>query len=355
MRNKLILFNLETNLDSKVLASNHDMVIEFAKHYEEVMVCSTHVGRTNVPLNVKIVELSGGTPRKKAIAVFRIARIGLWILNKRKQVEVYHHMSTRTLFLLGPFCRLFKIPTLLWYSHSVADIYLKLSSRFADMCLSSTQNSFPLAIRNFRAVGHGIQIEKFESISALVKIHRENILALGRIVPIKRLEKIIDVLGQLDSQSKLKCGKLLFVGPSQSNSEYTHMLQAKADMNNVDLQIIDALSYSEIPNLLRKVSIVYTGTPSSVDKAVLEAAMSGCFIVSASLTVQTLTGMDRVWLDSETKSDIALQLNYLQTLDETNAKKARINIMEVSRRKNSLSSQVQSIVREFRSIELANM
>jgi glycosyltransferase involved in cell wall biosynthesis len=308
------------------------------------------VGRTNFPINVETKELGGGTSINKAIALLRISKIGLWILREKKNVEIYHHMSTRTLFLLGPICNLLRIPTLLWYSHSVADPYLKFGYRFAHMCLSSTENSFPLSIKNFRAVGHGIALEKFESVSALATTNRKNVLALGRIVPIKQLEKIIDVLGQLDGDSKINIGKLMFIGPSYSNTEYKDMLTARAVSKKIDLEILDALNYSEIPNLLREIDVVYTGTPQSVDKAVLEAAISGCLIVSVSPTVQNLTGMDHVWPDSETKSDIGLQLKYLQTLDADNVLKARLEIMEVARIKNSLSSQVHLIVREFQQI-----
>ncbi len=349
-RKGLVLFNLETDLDSRVLASNHDLLNEFSKRYKKVFVYSTHVGRTKLPENVHIVELGGGTPIRKAIAVLKILKVGFWLMKENKNVQVYHHMSTRTLLILGPLCKALRIPTLLWYSHSVADRSLKLSHRFADVCLSSTQNSFPVNARNFCAIGHGIALEKFESVSKLVEFDRKNILALGRLVPIKRLEKIIDILGDMSTGPSTELGRLFFIGPSNTSVEYRDMLTRTAILKKVDLEILDAVNYEDIPSLLSEFSIVYSGTPRSVDKAVLEAAISGCFIVSASPTVQYLTGMDKLWPDSETKLDIALQLKFLQSLDSESLVKARLNVMNTARKKNDLSNQVEQIIREFQRI-----
>lgn len=57
---KLLIFNLELNLDSKVLASSHDWVHAFSNLFNETRVISTHVGRTELSRDTIIIELKGG-------------------------------------------------------------------------------------------------------------------------------------------------------------------------------------------------------------------------------------------------------------------------------------------------------
>ena len=68
----LIIYNLETDLDSQVLAAAHDWVEAFAAQVDKVFVYSTHVGQTNLPANVVVKELGGGSFLKRLVGLFRL-------------------------------------------------------------------------------------------------------------------------------------------------------------------------------------------------------------------------------------------------------------------------------------------
>ena len=69
-----MIYNLETNLDSNVLAAAHDWVESFAKHVDQVVVYSTHVGRIDLPANVIVHEIGGGSSVSKVLAVLRLLK-----------------------------------------------------------------------------------------------------------------------------------------------------------------------------------------------------------------------------------------------------------------------------------------
>mgnify|MGYP000889057599 FL=1 len=98
----LIIYNLETDLDSQVLAAAHDWVEAFAAQVDKVFVYSTHVGRTKLPANVVVKELGGGSFLKRVAGLFKLYKSFATSLKHRSSVCVFHHMSPRTLLIVGP-------------------------------------------------------------------------------------------------------------------------------------------------------------------------------------------------------------------------------------------------------------
>ena len=114
----LIIYNLETDLDSQVLAAAHDWVEAFAAQVDKVFVYSTHVGRTNLPANVVVKELGGGSFLKRLVGLFRLYKSFAIALKHQSSVCMFHHMSPRTLLFVGPLYKIAGIKQGLWYSHS---------------------------------------------------------------------------------------------------------------------------------------------------------------------------------------------------------------------------------------------
>jgi glycosyltransferase involved in cell wall biosynthesis len=272
----LIIYNLETDLDSQVLAAAHDWVEAFAAQVDKVLVYSTHVGRTNLPENVFVKELGGGSFLKRFVGLFRLYKSFATSLKYRSNVCVFHHMSPRTLLIVGPLYKVAGIKQGLWYSHSKKSLSLKYSQGFANRIFTSTPSAIPIANSRVRYVGHGIKSKSLLGALDNSKVKREGILALGRIVPIKNIEFAILAI----SQSKYRNIKLTCIGPHQKDSPYVEFLGNLADSNQVILSIVQAVPYSKVPQVLAGFEYIFTGTPRSVDKVVIEGAMSGCFVLA---------------------------------------------------------------------------
>jgi hypothetical protein len=82
-RDVLVIFNLETNLDSQVLAMGHSWVEKLAANdFQKVFVYSTHVGRHHLPTKVTVVEIGGGNFFKRLERFVHDDAVMLYILSR---------------------------------------------------------------------------------------------------------------------------------------------------------------------------------------------------------------------------------------------------------------------------------
>ena len=351
-RDTLLVFNLELDLDSRVLASAHDWVEEFADKYAKVVVYATHVGRTKLPSNVRVVEVGGGSTLMRARAMVRLCGGLIFILRNKQQLRVFHHMSSRTVAILGPIVRLLSVPQILWYSHSKADWSLKLFQSVPNYIVSSSKASVPIINKKkVRGIGHGIKVSRFDSEEKLLSRDRSNMIALGRVVPVKNLEGALEAMINVNREVRENLGEVRLIGPSGLDPLYERKILEIAKMNDLKVDISNSLDYSGIPDLLASSSILFSGTPISVDKVCLEAAMSGCFIISENLNVLELTGLDAIYPTVEIRESFSLQLEWLSGLTPEEEVQVRRRIIRRSRTLNSLISLVESIEKIYEEIE----
>jgi glycosyltransferase involved in cell wall biosynthesis len=343
---KLVIYNLETNLDSEVLAAAHDWISEFAKQVDEITVFSTHVGKMELPRNVHVIEIGGGGCRNRLLAMWRLYSRLPDVLRNRRDLVVFHHMSPRTLLLVGPIYRAFSVPQGLWYSHSVKSISLRLSHKLANKIFSSTAKTLPYTRENCLAIGHGINTTKFGSHFEASQRHRKGIIALGRVVPIKNLHHAIRALTNMQENARA----LTCIGPYDESSPYVIGLRDEAKKLNVELCLEGIKNYSEIPSIMCEFSMIFTGTPISVDKAVIEGAMCGCFVVTSEVEAQRLTGMSEIWremgLDGEHLS-IQSQISTLGRISLTRESDLRAKLSAIAISNNNLKKTTHKILNEL--------
>jgi glycosyltransferase involved in cell wall biosynthesis len=342
MKKIIWVFNLETNLDSPVLASSHDWVEEFSKQFEIVNVYSTHLGRVNLPSNVHLREIGGGNFLNRARGLSRLFGAALRIFFLRSDSVVFHHMNSRSALILGFPLRIMRVRQVLWYSHSVASVDLVLAERFVNYVVTSFPGAYPRQNRKIRFIGHGIKETRFSQNRKIGKIETD-ILSIGRITQIKNLDKVLVAIASIKNDLHFN-PTIKFIGPT-GNQEYKEMLINVAQRNSINLIITPPLNYLELPSEYSKTSIYYTGTPKSVDKATLEAAISGCLIVSENDAVQHLTGMREVWneLGYEKIPAIGEQFTTLLQLSDSSAIPLRNIVSQTSRIKNNLPDTISRI------------
>ena len=341
----LIIYNLETDLDSKVLAAAHDWVEAFALQVDKVFVYSTHVGRVSLPPNVVVIDLGGGSFLKRLIALSKLIISFLNAFKYRRDLCVFHHMSPRTLLIVGPLFKLTKIKQGLWYSHSKKSPSLKYAQIFADRIFTSTPSSIPISNSRVRYVGHGIKSQRL--VDALIgsTLKREGIIALGRIVPVKNIELAILAI----SKSGFKDLQLDCVGPQDAENEYVESLRTIAISNHTSLGIKNPVPYSQIPETLAGYKFIFTGTPRSVDKAVIEGAMSGCFVLSAEEEILEMTGMLAIWqeLGYSNCPQLTEQINILSKISEEKERNLRVKLSEKAVSLNEIRSTTKKILGEI--------
>ena len=344
----LLIFNLETNLDSTVLAGAHDWIIEFSRHYEELIVISNRVGRYQVPQNVKVLEMSFS--RRKVKFTSNYLRTAMLIIRSRKQLHIFYHMTSYSLMIFAPLAHLMKVKQAIWYSHSVADFPLRCSLRFADFAVSSSKNSFPISIGpKVHGIGHGIAITTGDLHSHRSEKTRNGTVIVGRVTPIKRIEAFIEAL----SKDKFTAQKFLPVdiyGPI-TNQLYMESLLQLADRRGVKVNFFGELPHKEIQKNNENYRFVFSGTPKSTDKALLEACISGCIPLTENLEAQELVGADLMWqmMQLTKPQNLHEQLSKLSLCSYSDLQNFGILIAKTTKEKNNLKNTVQRIIDLFQS------
>jgi glycosyltransferase involved in cell wall biosynthesis len=335
----LYLFNLETNLESEVLAAGHAWIVEFSLYFDEVFVISTHVGKIDLPPNVRIIELGGGTVKNRLLALIKLSEVFLKITKNRKKSVAFHHMSSITAGLLGLPLRVIGVRQGFWYSHSKFPHLAKLGMLFVNDVFTTTQKSVPFFSNKVHFGRHGIDSKLFYN-SGLVK-RNLSIVSVGRITRIKKLEIVLDLI----SSSNVKHIPITFLGPVQ-NFEYKKELSNKAAKLNLDLKFIPPLKYSHMPDFYRSTSIIFSGTPTSIDKAIIEAAMCGCFVLSNNYDALEVTGMRMIWekLNFNEIPEMDDQIQILIKLQSCLEISLRKELSLFAQNRNSLENLISNIV-----------
>lgn len=338
----LWVFNLETNLDSPVLAATHDWITELSNRYEEVNVYSTHIGRTALPRNVILREIGGGNLKNRVRGFFRLLGAVAKIGRRRRISAVFHHMNSKSAFIIGLPIRILRVPQILWYSHSVPSPELWAAEKFVNNIVTTFPGSYPRQSKKVSFIGHGIQTSNFVGNGAAGK--REiDLVSVGRIAEIKNLDKALIALAE--AKKSLKFNPVVeFIGPA-GNLNYKQHLITIAENNSINLRIESEVNYSKIAAVYSKSSIYYTGTPKSVDKATLEAAMCGCLIVSDNKAVHFLTGMREVWVELgfEKIPEISVQIGALMQLSESLLPHFRALVSKLAKERNNLTNTISRI------------
>jgi hypothetical protein len=338
------------------LAAAHDWVVALSKNFEFVRVYSTHVGKVELPTNVHLTELGGGGLLGKVKNLLGLAMALASIFRERKESSVFHHMSSRTLAILGFPIRCLSVPQAIWYSHSYADYSLRIGRIFADYIFTSTPNSIPLRSKKIIYVGHGISVPNTD-LRMLNDIDREGIVSLGRVARIKKLESLILAVGEFNLSANHPKA-ITLIGPI-SDLEYKQELIYLAANQSVSISFLGPVKYTNVLKTLSSFSYIYSGTPNSVDKALLEGSLAGCLVLSINHDAQLLSGMTEIvsMSSKSQQSSIVEQLRFLESLPPEKRDLMRRKLSEACERNNNLNQTTAKIaanLKKTRSSKNAN-
>ena len=339
---KLYIFNLATDLDNPLLAFTHDWIKASLSEAQHIEVVSTHVGRIELPSQVHVREIGGGSLSKRVVGILRLYRIFVEIVKHRKQVIVFYHMSNKFAALIGLPLRILRVRQGLWYSHSASPLSFKLAAKFSNLVFSSSPHALPISNEKCRYVGHGIDFSQFPLVSNDIYVHQRTFISVGRISPIKNLELFIKAV----AESKMKDKVIHLAGPTGINLDYEKKLLDLASEEKVSVVFLGEIPYPDIPKLLTNYSICYTGNPRTTDKAAIEAAAVGCFVICLEPNTQELTGMDELWEALNLKpASLKEQINIIAEFSNTFEYRKRISSR--ARLQSSVHQTVKCILSEI--------
>jgi glycosyltransferase involved in cell wall biosynthesis len=154
------------------------------------------------------------------------------------------------------------VRVLLWYTQTRTNPLLERAVRSADAVLTVDERSFPFASSKVRAIGHGIDVERFACADPPGR-ERLRLLALGRYSPVKGYPELIAAAREAGAE-------LVVHGSTETDAERAHRREV-ASLGGGGVTIAGPAAPSEVPALLAAADALVSATRGGADKVVLEA------------------------------------------------------------------------------------
>lgn len=273
---RLLIVTQVVDRNDSVLGFFVRWIEEFAKHVERLEVICLREGSHAFPANVRVYSLGKieGIERK-AVGSSILNRMQyssrflslIWKL-RRDYDAVFVHMNPEYVVLGGLFWRLWKKRVALWYTHKSVDTKLRFATFFANSIFTASEESFRLATKKVRVVGHGIDTDFFSPDPTIPR--GMALLSVGRLMPSKRHDLAI--------RAAALAGRELRIAGEGSERKNLEML---AHSLGARVHFLGGLTQEQLRDEYRKAAFfVHASETGSLDKVVLEALATDVSVVT---------------------------------------------------------------------------
>jgi glycosyltransferase involved in cell wall biosynthesis len=242
---------------------------------DHTAVLALRTGRYDLPDNVDVYRF-GRSNRLATLAAFYR---GVVRSLRRKPDVFFIHQGGPYPLLLMPFKAVSKIPIVQWKAHRVITHAMAFYARRCDdMIFTATRGSFPMRISKVRIVGHGIDTQAFRSEAAAP---RGDLIAAGRIAPIKRVEQMVRAVEQAN-RTYGTAYRLNIYGPTTPGHEaYAAGIEALIDRLGARSRVAlhGPVRHEDLPRLFNGHRVCLSFGRTGIDKSALEAMACGLPVI----------------------------------------------------------------------------
>jgi glycosyltransferase involved in cell wall biosynthesis len=273
-----------------------------------------------VATNVRVVEIGTARSRWRLRRLIEFERLVGELI--RDVDVIFAHMSPRFVVAGGPAALAGRKPVVLWYVHRQASAELRVATAISTFVATAAPESFPLATRKLRVLGHGINAEFFSPDPGPVPESPPFIAMAGRLSAIKHQETLVRALPQLSARHSAVRVVLAGGVPDGHDASYARRLCALTTQLELDQRVIFAgpLRPDGVRDLYRRATVaVNLSPPGLFDKAALESMMVSTPTVVASPSFDGLLESSAPWLrlaSSEDSGELAATLGRVLELSE---------------------------------------
>jgi len=285
---RLLVVNFEMDRLSRTMAWSQQVVNLLAESCEEVVVLTSRVGHYEPPSNVHVEVMP--FPRLMAVPGLRLAVIGLvnWRacrLARSHRVEAcFVHMAVRWAYYLHPCFRLLRLPVLAWYAHGTVSKELRYAHQAATRIVTSTPEGFRIPSDKMRVIGQGVDTDIFDLLP--LEAERNDIVAVTRISPRKRIELLVEVVQQLRDLPDAPPLRLKVIGTTITLADQYYEIELRDRVWHLGLQdrveFVGFVPQPYIPVYYRSAFLhLNVSETGSMDKTVVEALACGCPVLTS--------------------------------------------------------------------------
>lgn len=284
---RVLLVNFTLDDDSAVLAHQAAFARKLAARVAAVHVVTELLGRfERCPENMTVTAIPRrpfGVPRRLGSLWLALPSVSRDIARFRPDA-CFVHMAHEWCYRLGPLLRRRSVPILLWYSHKQVSLRLRAAASFAERVVTATAEGFRLDGGRAEAIGHGIDVDRF----ALRDVARQSgeIISVGRVTPIKRLDLIVKALAIVHRLPGHDHVHLRLIGPALTEADRRYREQLIELARNLGIgervEFVGPLPQGDVAAAYcRAVLHVNVTNTGGLDKSVLEALACGCPVLTS--------------------------------------------------------------------------
>jgi glycosyltransferase involved in cell wall biosynthesis len=284
----LLIITQKVDKNDSVLGFFHRWIEEFAKQCDRVVVVCLFEGVHTLPENVRVLSLG----KEEGVGRFEyLRRFYVYLWRERENYDaVFVHMNQIYVILGGVLWRMMGKKVGLWYAHGAVPWLLRVATLFSHHIFTSTEQGFRLATKKKCVVGQGIDAKQFFSVER-ARHDFLHMVTVGRISSAKNL----DVLLRACARAKEHGVSFLFsiFGAPLTEEDKKIEREVKWLVSSLALEkevlFKGVISQDTLPRVLQEADIFLSaGGTGSLDKALLEAVLCGCVVVSSNSAYATV-------------------------------------------------------------------
>lgn len=351
-RQRLLVFNLRTDIDDHILGFTTRWLNELAPYYTHIDVLTTHKGRLELADNITVYS-SGreqGSGRLQQLMQFYSTLTSL--LLKNHYDACFAHMQPMFATLSAPLLRLRGVKITTWYTHRQLNRMVQMAEKWSFRLVTAVESSFPVASSKLRPLGHGIDTEFFIADNH-PKVHPPRIVQVARLTDIKHQHILLEAVKDIDCE-------IVLVGdiPDGYDDAYKAQLHEQVKQSSMEDKVIFAGSQTpqEVVDWYNSATIAVNLSPVGLfDKAALESMACVVPTIVSNLAFSPVTGEYRDILHIPAPDDVASlrnQINQILALPIEEHQRIGHTLRDGIIANHSLESLVQKLISVMHTGEL---
>lgn len=384
---RLLIVTQKIDLRDDLLGFFHQWIVEFAKQCESVTVICLEKGVYELPANVRVLSLgkercgklkkglalrspdaSVGAGKAEPCAEFstasRFSNRTKYLFNFYKYIwhergnydTVFVHMNTEYMVLAGWLWRLMGKRVALWHAHFEVNARLLIAGLFAHAIFTTTPDGCRAWRGKVRAIGHGIDVEKFKNQKSKCKMQEKEVvrfLYAGKITPIKNPHILVEAARMLKESWSRKFF-VDIVGPP-TDPVYDAKLRAYIVAKGLDYVITmhGRIAYNDIPAYYCRADAVVNMCPTgAMDKTVLEGLAARTLAVVSNEAFRDLFGeyADVLIYPYQNSGVLAEKIKVLFSKSDEELARMREFLHERMKAHSSLEMRIPIIIKNLQNI-----
>jgi glycosyltransferase involved in cell wall biosynthesis len=277
---------------SQVLAWQTKVAFSLATYFDKVIVV-THQQKNidTMPGNVTIIVLPSFFLRApmRWLGGKYCLNVWLWKLHSHYHFDrCFVHMNFEWALWFAPFFKIKKIPVIVWYAHGSVTKLLKKTLPYTDKILTSTKEGFRINSDKVVIIGQSIDTELFPLHLAVSSSGK--IIYVGRISPVKNIERLIEIMEILVIKRNQQQFSLTIIGLplTQTDRKYYEDLKMNVRQKGLEsfIRFQGQVSNNKIPEYYSDTFLhLSCSNTGSMDKTLMEALACGCPVLTTNIAL----------------------------------------------------------------------